>query len=447
MRYALPCLALASALVLGCEPSGPHSTGDGPLGRPDPTHGPVTDGDIDGDGVANDLDICPSLANTDQTTRCDYEPPPTDVTDALERLNFWRAQLGLAAVTEDSTLTAGCVAHLDYLQAYAAAHGGRPYLSHEEDTSLPYSSPEGAAAGINSVLSYGEMNGAQAVDGWLATLYHRLPLVHPGLNRVGVAFEAGYACIEFRTGTDAGVAAPHPILWPVADSIYTDPVFGGYESPCPTVEDPLAGGDCPMGAAIASVSLQGHTFSDVEGTVTRIDTMEPVPLIHVFFDGGPTPHEQMGYLEGSIALVPEPGTMLARATYEVSIQMNMDGAATNLRWRFSVGSIDQTLGCDLFGPQGSFAQAIDVTNASFNGRVCDASDFYLIRGTDLHSLSLQYDRRVGALELVVYDAAQNQTAISAEHDGTESLSGIVGGSYIEVRGSGGAMGGYILTIE
>jgi hypothetical protein len=447
MRQFASSLALASLLVLGCEPGGPTSTGDGPLGRPDPMHGPPTDADIDGDGVPNESDICPSLANADQTTRCDYDPPPTGTTDGLERLNFWRAQLGLDAVVEDAALTAGCVAHLDYLQAYAAAHGGRPYLSHEEDLSLPYASPEGAMAGANSVLSYGTMSGSAAVDGWLDTLYHRLPLIHPGLTRVGVAFENGYACVEFRTGTDGSARAPHPILWPVADSIYTRDFFGGSESPCPTIADPLAGGDCPASAAIASLGLHGSTFADVEATITRLDTMEPLPLLAVYFDGGPSPHEQMGYLEGSIALVPEPGTMLARATYEVSVSATIDGAPTNVRWRYSVGAIDQTLACDLFGNQGSFARAIEVTAASINGRVCDMSDFYVVRGTATHDVTLQYDRRVGALELVVYDAAQNEVGRSAEHDGTEAVNGVAGGSYIEVRGAGGAMGGYILVIE
>jgi len=446
-RIWFALFALPSVLALGCEPGGPRSTGDGPLGRPDPMHGPPSDGDIDGDGVANDLDICPSLANADQTTRCDYEPPPSGTTDGLARLNFWRAQLGLAAVVEDATLSAGCAAHLDYLQAYSAANGGRPYLSHEEDLALPYASEAGARAGANAVLSYGEPNAADAVDGWLDTLYHRLPLVHPGLQRVGVAFEAGYACMEYRTGTDGSVRAPHPIRWPVADSIYTRESFGGAESPCPTADDPLGGGDCPPSAAIASLGLHGSRFSDVEATITRLDTMEPLPLFAVYFDGGPSPHEQMGYLEGTIALVPYPGKMLARATYEVSVDATIDGTPTNIRWRYAVGAVQQDIACDLFGNQGSFARAVEVTNASINGRVCEMSDFYQIRGTGTHRVSLQYDRRVGVLELVVYDAAQNEIARSVEGDGTEAITDVAGGSYVEVRGRGGATGGYILVIE
>ena len=84
-------------------------------------------------------------------------------------------------------------------------------------------------------------------------------------------------------------------------------------------------------------------------------------------------------LEGSIALVPEPGTELARAEYEVTIDVEVDGAPTTFRWRYGLGSVDQTVACDLFGPQGDFASAIAVTAASLNGRVCGAPDFYRIR--------------------------------------------------------------------
>ena len=112
-----------------------------------------------------------------------------------------------------------------------------------------------------------------------------------------------------------------------------------------------------------------------------------------------------------------------------------------------VGAVEQDIACDLFGNQGSFARAVDVTNAGIYGRVCEMADFYQIRGTGTHRVSLQYDRRVGVLELVVYDAAQNEIARSVEGDGTEAISDVAGGSYIEVRGRSGATGGYILVIE
>lgn len=449
-RSASLLLVLATALssTAGCDSGPPAPPERGPLGRPDPTHGTITAADIDGDGVPNDSDVCPSLANADQTSRCEYMPPPSDTTDGLTRLNFWREQLGLDPVEEDPELTRTCQLHVDYLQQVAIDQGQPAYLSHQEDPAHPLYTEEGAQAGMDSVLSYGTATGAAAVDGWLDTLYHRIPLLHPGLTTVGVVFDERYACIHFRPGTDESVPTPHPILWPVADSPYTRPIFGGNESPCPTLEDPLAGGECPGSAAIATLGLYGSTFDDVEATMTRVDTGEDVPLFHIWHDGGPSPHEMMGYLDGTIALVPDPFVMYAAATYEVSVNATIDGAAENIRWRFSIGGIDQGIDCDLFGDQSEFGRAVAVTAASINGRVCGATgDFYRIRDAGTYQITLQYDRRVGALELVAYDAGMVELARSADGDGTGAIADLPGMTYLEVRGAGGAMGGYILVIE
>jgi hypothetical protein len=463
MRSTLPWLAvyligrLAPALlplIAGCgapDDGHPHPHGMGTLGVPDAMHGASTPTDIDGDGVANDDDYCPSLANADERDICTYSAAAPALTgdlptDAVARLNFWRDQLGLARVTEDAALSHGCQLHVDYLVACGGRMGG-PFLSHGEGDCPDLASDEGAHAGINSVLSLGQADIGAAVDGWLDTLYHRLPLLHPGLQRIGVAFEGSTACILYRDGTVA-TDAPHPILWPVADSVFTRATFGGAESPCPTVDDPLAGGDCPGSAAIATLGLHGHSFSSPVGRIVRLDTGDELPLFHLWYDGGPSSSESGGYVEGTIALVPEPGTELARAEYEATIDVVVDGTPTTFRWRYGIGSIDQTLACDVFGPQGDFASAISVTSASLNGRICTSSDFYRIQPVGLYRASLQYDRRVGPLELVGYDASRAQIAVSAEHDGTEIVMGIPMDGFIEVRGAGGtAMGGYILVIE
>jgi len=49
--------------------------------------------------------------------------------------------------------------------------------------------------------------------------------------------------------------------------------------------------------------------------------------------------------------------------------------------------------------------------------------------------------------MLVCDAAQNELARSAEGDGTEAITDVAGGSYLEVRGRSGAMGGYVLVLE
>ena len=454
LRFARRVGAALALLAAGCGGGGGDTPGTADLGVPDPDHGAIVDGDIDGDGVPDASDNCPSLANRDQRPLCDYPFPPPEptgavVADALARLNFWRDLVGLAPVVEDPALSRGCQVHLDYLQMYAADHGQPYHLAHEEDASLPYASAEGNQAGVDSVLSYGQSDVMGAVDGWIDTLYHRLPLFHPGLTRVGVAFESRYACILYRQGTDAGARASHPILWPLADTLYTSPQFGGAESPCPTAEDPLGGGDCPPSAAIATVGLHGRALSAVSGRIARVDTGEEVPLFRTYYEGGPSPHEQMGYLDGHVALVPEPMSTLVATEYEARVDATVDGTPQTFRWRYRVGGgVRQDAMCDVFRRMNfDFARAIDVTAASIQARICGEPMFYRLRDTGNYRVSLEYDPRFGALELHVYDASQVELGVASGGDGNLRVENVPGRGYIEVRGHDGAVGGYRLLIE
>ncbi len=454
MPLRLTVLASLLALAAGCDGSGSTGpdAGMGVLGVPDPDPMAPTDDDIDGDGVPNDMDICPSLANADQRDVCYYgsAPDPTGdvVADGLARLNFWRAQLGLDPVTEDPMLTHGCQVHIAYLQQLSAELGS-PQLEHQEDMTKPYASAEGNQAGIDSVLSIGQPDVDTAIDGWLNTLYHRLPLVHPGLSTVGIHYTPGdrYACLLYRQGTDDSVRAPHPIMWPAPDIQHTDRQFGGNESPCPTTADPFSG-PCPSGAAIASLSVNNWgSLSDVMGTMTRLDTMEQVPLIHVYYDGGPTPHEQMGYVGGSVAMIPQPGTSLARADYEVRVDASLDGTPTTWRWRFNPqGGFNYDIACELWD-QGTFADAVQVTPADIDGKICAQPDFFVIRDAGTYAVSLNYDARHYDLDLYVYDDAQNLIMMATGPDAPARIENVPGMSFIEVRGAGDAMGPYTLSIE
>ena len=56
--------------------------------------------------------------------------------------------------------------------------------AHEEYADCEGFSPEGAWAGLHSVIHF-TPDPVEAIDGWMATFYHRLPLLEPGLFGVG----------------------------------------------------------------------------------------------------------------------------------------------------------------------------------------------------------------------------------------------------------------------
>jgi hypothetical protein len=446
-------LTVPVALTLGACDGGGATPPGGVVGRPDPMPGPSSPDDIDGDGVPNANDNCPSLANADQRDVCAYpsmqpEPSGNIVGDGLAFLNFYRTMLGLDPVVEDPEQSRTCQLHVDYLQAYAADNGLPYHLEHAEDPSSPHYTDEGNQAGLDSVLSYGQGDITQAIDGWLQTLYHRLPLLDPGLRAVGIAFENRYACVQYRSGTVGSVTADHPILWPIPDGSYTDPVFGGAESPCPTVEDPLNASECPASGTIVSLGLHdARSISDVSGHLRRLDTDEEQPLFRIWHDGGPSPHEQMGYVGHTIALVPEVGSMLAATDYEAEISATIDGTERTFRWRFGfAGLIDQNVVCDVW-MQESFARAIVSNGGTVDGRICANPDFFRLQPGSDYRVQVRFDRGVGQLDVVVYDAAQNLLDSSMEADGSHLFRTVPGGSYVEIRGRDGQMGAYRLFIE
>ncbi len=417
---------------------------------PDLEHGPSTPGDIDGDGVPNDEDNCPSVANADQRDACDYPSRPPDtgevVADGLARLSWNRALVGLGPVVEDPELSRTCRLHLDYLYMLSEELGS-PVLSHTEDLSKPYASEEGNQAGIDSVLSLGQADIGAAIDGWMNTLYHRLPLIHPGLERVGIAYRDAFACVRYRPGTNGSVAAPYPILWPPPDIVGTDRTFGGNESPCPTVADPLAGGPCPGSAAIATIGLHGMGgLADVTATFVNLDTGAEVPLFATYWDQGASPHEQMGYVEGTVAVVPEPGSSLERALYEVTVNATVGGSAQTYRWRFRTARELPDVGCDDLGEHRTLEDAYPIETGTVEGRICDYPDMYVLTGSGRRTVRLLLDHDEGDLDLVALDPA-GAAIDRSEGSGDEEHLTVDAGVYIQVYGYADGMGPYVLIVE
>ena len=139
-------------------------------------------------------------------TAGEAEPADDAPAAALAALNAYRRRAGLAPVTLDADLSKGCRLHAVYL----VKNIGRPAVQglgmHEEDASLPGATPEGKHAGRSSVISIDpESDGGAAVDGWMDTLYHRIPLINPDLKKIGYAGarlpDQGWVCVlDARVG-------------------------------------------------------------------------------------------------------------------------------------------------------------------------------------------------------------------------------------------------------
>jgi len=116
---------------------------------------------------------------------------PRDVdASALERINAYRKLANLPAVTLDPALSRLCQEHADYLlKNFDAAFAGQINV-HDEDPKLPGYSEAGRKAARASVVSQSRGAGDPllGIDVWLASFYHRVPLLDPGLARIGIGF-------------------------------------------------------------------------------------------------------------------------------------------------------------------------------------------------------------------------------------------------------------------
>ena len=107
----------------------------------------------------------------------------------LDSLNHFRKSAGLRPVVLDAALSRACGSHASYLLQNAYHLEQRPPLTaHEEDPALPGFNLAGQRAGRSSVIAKHQCSPEQAVEAWIDSLYHRIPLLHPNLRRVGCSF-------------------------------------------------------------------------------------------------------------------------------------------------------------------------------------------------------------------------------------------------------------------
>ena len=102
----------------------------------------------------------------------------------LTQVNQARKDAGLAPVTMDPALSGPCQKHADYINRNLDHPKVQGLGIHDEDSTLPGATNEGARAGKAAVIAV-ISEPADSVAGWMATLYHRIPILDPELKRVG----------------------------------------------------------------------------------------------------------------------------------------------------------------------------------------------------------------------------------------------------------------------
>lgn len=128
----------------------------------------------------------------------------------LARVNAVRKTAGLSQVRLDAALSRGCRAHARYLALNAINPRTHGMAVHKEDAALLGATPQGARAADKSVIAV-LLDPRTCVDDWMATLYHRIPILAPDLERIGFGHaDMGgrkWACV-LDTGNGRSKSAP-----------------------------------------------------------------------------------------------------------------------------------------------------------------------------------------------------------------------------------------------
>jgi uncharacterized protein YkwD len=211
--------------------------------------------------------------------RATFAAPGQEELRALQRVNQLRKAAGLAPMAYDSSLGAGALGHAQYLltnpsqvnvDAHRQVSGAQGYFGTAPGQRVMFYGYTGG--GVAEVINFTD-KAEEAVDGWMDTLYHRLPLIYPGNTAMGYGLAAAGAervnVLEAGPNFAAGVA----VAWPYDGQVGVPTGWDGAESP-----DPLrlyAGARGPVGYTITltfggevrSLTLDRYSLSGPQGPV------------------------------------------------------------------------------------------------------------------------------------------------------------------------------------
>ncbi|EKD78248.1 MAG: SCP-like protein extracellular [uncultured bacterium] len=284
------------------------------------------------------------IAQLRSTTTVISEPTGSDV---LDYLGAARLSAGMLPVKRNTSLDYGCALHAEYMRL-------NDEMTHDEDASKPGYTEEGAAAGVQSVITYQFDNSMiSALDLWLEAPYHRFSLLYPEFTSTGWAmsdalyyneyYNKYFACLNSIAGTEFDSSGydknvtywdydnHEPIPYPGVNQLNVPILFHGNEEP-----DPLEalGGTYPTGYAVSLIFPVGNTITDAN--VTLVDengNNHPGYLRTPYEEDDPNASYQ-----GNAVLFMAEDPFDYGTTYTATVTATRDGEAYEKTWSFRTTS-------------------------------------------------------------------------------------------------------------
>lgn len=241
-------------------------------------------------------------------TPAEQAPSESLPTHWLERVNAYRAIAGVPPVSEDATLNANCWQHARYIAE-------NRHLTHNQDTSRPWASPEGQSCAQrgNAWIGYsGTWQPYETIDSWIQSVGHRLWLLYPTTS----AFGYGFYSNNGSSGAAMDVLS--------RANLEADSAYSGWPVRYPQAEQrnvpPIA----------MPISLQWPYFEAAPIlTASQLRTASGTALSHEATTNLPSRHK-------GIVLTPN-ANLPPNTIIEVRVQGSYQGQAFDLTWSFATG--------------------------------------------------------------------------------------------------------------
>jgi hypothetical protein len=235
--------------------------------------------------------------------------PPPRVEDVATAINLHRAKAGLGAMRPVASLSKGCDLHALYL----TKNEGRGLSGHDEDPRGVGYTEEGARAGKRSVISpfSPQDSPVEAVESLMATLYHRVALLHPAVGEIGIGWATrrdgvGFLVVDVGGSDVRPDPKAYPIVYPVngQDDVPLEFALGARENPNPLPDENAAAG-YPI-----TIQIPERRGKACDAELQLLDGTTPVPS---WISTPDSPARKDWPQPGTLGLIPreklKPGTL------------------------------------------------------------------------------------------------------------------------------------------
>ena len=259
--------------------------------------------------------------------------PDAEGRRALAYANEVRHQAGLSPLQWAPELAAAAQAHARYLKLNPNRIEEDAHSEVEGDAGFSGRAPGDRArfytwsAGVSEVIHF-EGTAEEGIDGWMESLYHRLPFVQPGTGFAGFATAGpGPDFVQVMMLGATGEASEGYTLWPADGAIGVALGWSGRETPDPfRLYGGLRG---PVGYTVTATFGGRGPIQMQTMTLTAKSTGTLVPTYSF------TPQNDE-YLSDTVALIPQ-APLEPLTTYEVYMAGSVDGQPWSRRWSFTTG--------------------------------------------------------------------------------------------------------------